>query len=585
MARNVHISTKVTSLSLGIILVFAVLMGLLAVSGIMDVGKNIRNAFNEWSELDMVNSRMNLEEENKRRLQDLVHAAASHFYELNEKAKAGKITLEEAQNEAKRQVECMRYDSGKGYFWINSDDTTHVIMIMHPITPELNGQGVGLFRKEGKIIYAEDSNTPMFHQFVKVTRNSPTGGGFVRYLWPNPLNLQEWLPKLSYVLRFEPWGWIIGSGVYIDDLDKISEEKAARRDSISAQFSKTTSQQISEAIRTIILISIIVCVIGSIITILLLRGIVRPLKELVHATENIASGDFDFKLSPVKHHDEVGKLAESFSIMMRSFKEHIKKLTVTTAAKERIESELNISRKIQLDFTARLKPTFPDNPEFDIYAVIQPAEEVNCDYFDFFILGNNQLCIVVGDVCGTGVSATMYMSLTRTLIRTKAIHGLSTAQIMGRVNEDLSYENDDLMFATVFLGILDINSGKFQFSNAGHCLPFLYSEKEKEVKQLGYPDGLLLGIVEDFKYRNNEIILNPGDIVLAFTDGLTQAADKNNEIFGREQLKNLLTKYHPLKPEQLSKAILDEVNSFRGGLELEDDIALLSLRYNGTNLN
>jgi sigma-B regulation protein RsbU (phosphoserine phosphatase) len=205
-----------------------------------------------------------------------------------------------------------------------------------------------------------------------------------------------------------------------------------------------------------------------VVIVLISGSITRPLRALAGAAKDIATGNLDIELPTIKSRDEVGKLADSFNYMKSSLKEYIKELTETTAAKERIESELKIAHDIQMGILHKIFPPFPDRPELDIYATLEPAKEVGGDLYDFFFMDDDHLCFTVGDVSGKGVPASLFMAITMTLIKTKATKGLSPDKVLSRVNEDLSMDNPSMMFVTVFLGILNIRTGELEYSNGGH---------------------------------------------------------------------------------------------------------------------
>ena len=236
---------------------------------------------------------------------------------------------------------------------------------------------------------------------------------------------------------------------------------------------------INRLYRTMIVMAVIGLVLLSVAVIFISRTITRPLRAMSKATEDIAKGNLDNALPPVTSRDEVGKMAEGFMTMQKSLKEYIRKLTETTAAKERMESELSIAREIQMSILPKIFPPFPDHPEFDLYAVIEPAREVGGDFYDFFQIDPTHLCFVIADVSGKGVPASLFMAVTKTLIKATAKAGITPAEILTQVNEELASGNDAAMFVTIFCGILDTETGEIRYANAGHNPPLLIDTEGK----------------------------------------------------------------------------------------------------------
>ena len=332
--------------------------------------------------------------------------------------------------------------------------------------------------------------------------------------------------------------------------------------------------------KILLAVGIIGFVLLIITVILIATGITRPLRTLVSATEEVAAGNFDLVIPAPKTGGEVGKLTESFSSMTVSLKDYIEKLTETTTAKERIESELQIAHDIQMSIIPRMFPPFPEMEEFDIFADIKPAKEVGGDYYDFFFIDDDHLCFTIGDVSGKGVPASLFMAVTRTLIRAKTIRGLSPAQVMCRVNEDLCLNNESGMFVTIFLGFFNIRTGEIQYCNGGHDAPFIVHPNGK-VEPMGEPDGLLVGVIENFDYITNKFKLEADDALILFTDGVHEAMDVNDNLFSIERLVELLERMNDTDPEKMTKTVFHAVQEYEKGAVQSDDVTILSLKYYG----
>ena len=229
---------------------------------------------------------------------------------------------------------------------------------------------------------------------------------------------------------------------------------------------------------------------------LIARSITTPLRALAAATEVIAKGDFDVSLPQVSGDDEVGALSSAFSTMKESLKDHIRRLTETTAAKERIESELKIAHDIQMGILPKIFPPLPDLDELDLFAVIEPAKEVGGDFYDFFQIDDIHICFIIADVSGKGVPASLFMAVARTLIKSTARKGITPDEILRRVNNELSADNENCMFATIFCGVLNLVTGELLYANGGHNPP-VYIPKNGAASFFPSSGGLVVGAMEE----------------------------------------------------------------------------------------
>jgi len=332
--------------------------------------------------------------------------------------------------------------------------------------------------------------------------------------------------------------------------------------------------------KSMIVIGIVGFVLLVLVTVGIARRITSPLRELSASAREIASGNLDLMLPEIRANDEVGDLAESFKYMKTSLKDFIRDLTSTTAAKERIESELRIAREIQMGILPKLFPPFPDRREFEVFASIEPAKEVGGDLYDFFFVDETHFCFLVGDVSGKGVPAAFFMAVTKTLLKVVAERNLDPGDILTRVNADLSSENESCMFVTLFLAILDIETGETRFANAGHNPPvFLPCGGEPEwIPPLGEP---VAGIMEGMQYSTKTMTLKPGDLLFIYTDGVTEAMDPDGSLYGDDRLMTLLSAdKEPFAPK-LVKGVGEAIRVFAKGAEQSDDITMLAMQFIG----
>jgi methyl-accepting chemotaxis protein len=322
---NIKISHKIMGLSFGILLLVSFVFGFVSIKSNKKQGQTARESFTGYSQQDVLNYREQMTANHKERIGNLTDAATSSLEEANQKVLSGEITLEKAQDMVKKQIEQMRYDDGKGYFWINSDDLEHPVMIMHPIAKALNGQDIGQYKKDGVIVKADSSETPMFQEMVKVTMSSATGDGYVGYQWPNPANTSEWLPKLSYVKRFEPWGWIIGTGVYIDDIERTVAKKKQGSQDVLVAFGEQTAKQTSNTVKTMIVVLVLLLVVGFTAILIISRNITEPLSLIKEGARRISQGDTTLagmdgsKIANINvRSDELGEIGRAFSELIQN---------------------------------------------------------------------------------------------------------------------------------------------------------------------------------------------------------------------------------------------------------------------------
>jgi len=275
-------------------------------------------------------------------------------------------------------------------------------------------------------------------------------------------------------------------------------------------------------------------------------------------------------------------LTRSVDEMRIALKEYIADIAETSRAQERIESELKIASAIQMNFLPKRFPPFPDQTAFDLYAALAPAREVGGDLYDFFMLDPNHLFFSVGDVSDKGVPAALFMAVTKTLMKGIAEQGSTPADVLDRVNAELCQNNETVMFVTLVCGILDVATGDLVYSNAGHNPPALL-RAGKRPEFLPLPPGLVLGVAEEAAFETRSIRLAPGDRLLLYTDGVTEAMDANQQLFSDERLLRETTWMAVETPRQMVERLMAAVHAYAGGTAQSDDITVLALQYKGSH--
>lgn len=279
--------------------------------------------------------------------------------------------------------------------------------------------------------------------------------------------------------------------------------------------------------------------------------------------------------------DEMGRLYHALQQMEQSIYDYIRDLTSITAEKERIGAELSVATKIQASMLPCIFPPFPNRTEFDIYATMMPAKEVGGDFYDFFLVDDDHLALVIADVSGKGIPAALFMVITKVLLKNSAQAGKDPQSVLEEVNGQLCSNNPIDMFVTVWLGILEISTGKLTCANAGHEYPAL-CRKGGEYELIRDPHGLVLACLDGSRYENYELQLRPGDTLFVYTDGVVEATAHGNELFGTDRMLTSLNRNTDALPGELLPRMKADIDAFVGEAPQFDDITMLGIRYLGS---
>lgn len=317
--------------------------------------------------------------------------------------------------------------------------------------------------------------------------------------------------------------------------------------------------------------------------------IVIPIEVLTDSAKEFAAmssdeGDLTPSHITVKEGDEIGSLASSFNKMMDDIATYTKNIRQVTAEKERIGAELNIATNIQASMLPCIFPAFPERGEFDIHASMTPAKEVGGDFYDFFLIGEGKLAMVMADVSGKGVPAALFMVISKTLLKNTAQSGLSPKEILEKVNEQLCENNDVQMFVTVWIGILDIATGVCTCANAGHEYPIV-QRGNGEFELIKDKHGFVLAGMEGSRYKEYELKLNLGDRIFVYTDGVAEATNQHNELYGTDRLIDILNQNKTVTSKELLTAVKDDVDKFADSAPQFDDITMLAVRILPTEID
>ncbi len=304
---------------------------------------------------------------------------------------------------------------------------------------------------------------------------------------------------------------------------------------------------------------------------------ITAMGETSDETKGLEVGAVDYITKPISP-PIVQARVKTHLALKRNMAELQKAYKIIEAQKDRMEDELNIGREIQMSMIPLTFPPFPDRREFSIYATLQPAREVGGDFYDFFFIDENRFCLCIGDVSGKGVPAALFMAVTKTLIKSRATDDFSTASIITHVNDELSRDNKAYMFVTIFMGILDLKTGVLVYTNAGHNPPYLI-RKDDSIERLDQKHGPVVGAMDGLAYKEDKTNLTRGDMLLLYTDGVTEAMDSARNLFSEKRLAKLLSSKKYKSVEEVVQSTVTEVKRFEEGMDQADDITVLAAQY------
>lgn len=390
----------------------------------------------------------------------------------------------------------------------------------------------------------------------------------------------------SYI-AFEPLNivpWEIVIVLPVDDAS-ITDPVNELEKNIQNNTQSTISHINSNILLIIIIFVLLLGVISVIVTMLSSRfakNLTEPIDSLTEGAKRVSGGDLDIKMA-VKTGDELEILSDAFNYMTVSLKDYIDNLARVTAERERIGAELDVAQHIQASMLPCIFPPFPERHEFDIYASMRPAKEVGGDFYDLFLVDDDHIALVMADVSGKGVPAALFMMISKTLLKSAAQSGLSPKDVLEKVNKQLCENNDAEMFVTVWLGIVEISTGRMTCANAGHEYPAI---KRKDGRFELYKDkhGFVLAGMEMSKYNEYELELSAGDKIFVYTDGVCEATAANEELYGTDRMIDALNKTDKMSCEGILKALQADIDSFVGDAPQFDDITMLAFEYKG-NVN
>lgn len=377
----------------------------------------------------------------------------------------------------------------------------------------------------------------------------------------------------------ESLGW--GFVTVMDTEEVIAPAKESQNRILS--LAKDVSESQSETIRGMLVslmtvmaaVLLFICLSGTAFS----RKLTDPIRTLTEEVAQIDGGNLDCCIR-LETGDEVEELGNAFNKMTAQLKAYIGNLAAATAEKERIRTELSLASAIQADMLPDSGHALRERKELSLYASMTPAKEVGGDFYDFFQTDKDHLVILVADVSGKGVPASLFMVVAKTLLQSRITGSNTLAEAVAEVNERLCAGNKNGMFVTAWIGVLALSTGMLTYVNAGHNPPLLGS-REKGYDCLKGRSGFVLAGMEGMIYRQKELKLSPGDTLFLYTDGVTEANDEDGNLYGEARLRELLHGRADTAPGQLAKAVWEDIQKFQGNAQQFDDITMLVLRYMG----
>ncbi len=332
---------------------------------------------------------------------------------------------------------------------------------------------------------------------------------------------------------------------------------------------KFINEKILRVRKGILLFSLLTILVGIFLSYILTSIIIKPVKKLEEGARIVGMGDLNYVIE-VNTSDELGVLAEEFNRMTTKLKEAQQEII----EKERYEEQLEIARRIQENL---LPDKLPQLKEIELSAYYKAAKGVGGDYYDVIEFGKNKIGLIIADVSGKGVPAALVMVMIRTMFHTIGKVFMHTSRTLEVINNGITGRLTGDKFATMFYLLYDYKTGKLQFSNAGHNVVFLYRKRENKIYELD-TEGIPVGVLPDSTYGIDETQMEEGDMILLYTDGITEAMDEKENLFGSDRVKNIIKENHNLPAEELKQKIIDEITKFTGTAPQHDDMTLVLMK-------
>ena len=385
------------------------------------------------------------------------------------------------------------------------------------------------------------------------------------------------------ISKMEKYGWICTAGVPL---------KNEAGETIGFILSDITLSGLVRKLNTFslqffIAMVVLVLLFGWIMVRRTRKMMVEPINAISDAAQNYVQDKYNgvqaegrFAGLNITTGDEIENLANSMAEMEKDIAAYEDNLTKVTAEKQRIGTELALATRIQADMLPNIFPAFPERSDFSIYASMTPAKEVGGDFYDFFFVDHDCLAMVIADVSGKGIPAAMFMMMAKSMLQTQAASGRSPGEVLENVNRLICENNGEEMFVTVWFAVLDLKTGLLTAANAGHEYPVM-KQPDGIFELIKDKHGLAVGAMNGMKYKEYQIQMNPGAKLFVYTDGVAEATDAHNELFGMSRTLDALNRAADKSPEEILQAVNSAVESFVGDAEQFDDLTMMCIEFKG----
>ena len=453
-----------------------------------------------------------------------------------------------------------------------------------------NGGFIYIVNDKGQVIFAPHDN-PLFEVEMYEDSDDLRESGnaelasFIRTALTQSTGLQKVnMDGTAYYMAGSPMktaGWAVVSAVEESLTEAPAKALIAEYDQINDKASAAYADSTKKMDQRTIAVIVLILLFGILVSQLVAGRIVKPIESMTAEIMEGAKTGKLFEMKPLyKTGDEIEVLAESFDDLSKKTKQYISDITSITAEKERISTELSLATEIQAAMLPHIFPPYPDRNEFDIYAAMEPAREVGGDFYDFFLIDEDHMCLVMADVSGKGIPAALFMMISKTILQSCAKMGISAAEILTRTNDALCSNNQAEMFVTTWVGILEISTGKLTCANAGHEYPAI-KRAGGRFELFKDKHDIVIGWMEGLEYEEYSLQLHAGDRLFLYTDGVPEATNAEKEMFGLERMIDALNATPDAAPRQLLSNVREAVRGFVKDAEQFDDLTMLCIEYRG----
>lgn len=557
---QLSLATKISAVFLALSFVSLVIIGILAFSAIKGVGDYALESNSTLGKSAVHDSTQALQQLGEKMIEQKARDVATQI-ELYFREHKGITLADLPKNDELRSI-AVQPVGQTGYTAIV--DSNSFCIIVHKF-PE----------NENKNLTTLSMTLPAFWKIIEASAGGNPSSGYYDWIEPDGSVKQKYafIAPINAPINGTDKGLTLWSTTYISEFSAPAEVTRKMIDASVANTDININNRINnmQIIFMGIFIAVIICVIA--LSFLVAKTITRPVLALTKGVSIIGEGNLDYAVD-IKTGDEIENLANSFNKMTSDLRDQMEIIRLTTAEKERVQKELEIAKGIQQTFLPESAPVIEG---FDLAGLNTPALEVGGDFYDFIPVDLNKWGLVIADVSGKGVPAALFMALSRTLIRSNTTGTLTPLETIRRTNDLISQDSRANMFVTLFYGVLDPVRKTLTYINAGHNPPLVQGKSPVEITMLA-AKGIALGVLTDMEFEEKEIVLHSGDILILYTDGVTEAINRKNEMFGYERISRIVEENYYRSAKEIIQIIEKEVFIFSEGQPQFDDITLLLLK-------